>query len=363
MTSVRSNQRPTQVLLDGAAFEHNLQRVRELIPESKVMAVIKADAYGHGMELAADSLGLADEFAVNSLDDVKRLRRHGIDKTITLLSALLSQAELEWAAKNKVRPIVFDHSQLMLFKNLEITESLSVWLKLDSGMGRLGFSAHEIDSIAAHLLACKAVKNLSLMSHMANADRLTHPLNEQQIKDFQDSASQRSYSQTSMLNSAAILNFTSAAGHIVRPGLMLYGISPLADKSAKELGLKPVMTLKSELISVKTIAAGGCIGYGSEYQLLKDTRIGIVACGYGDGYPRHAPSGTPVLVNGVKAQLVGRVSMDMLAVDLGTLNAKVSDPVILWGADNPVEIVAAAATTIAYELCCSITARVERINI
>jgi len=262
-----------------------------------------------------------------------------------------------------VRPIVFDHSQLTLFKNLKITEPLSVWLKVDSGMGRLGFAIEEIDTVAARLLSFDAVKNLSLMSHMANADQFDHPFNQPQIIEFQNAICQLDYHQTSLLNSAAILNFASAAGHITRPGLMLYGISPLADKSAEELGLKPVMTFKSELISVKTIAAGGCIGYGSEYQLLKDTRIGIVACGYGDGYPRHAPSGTPVLVNGVKTQLIGRVSMDMLAVDLGTLNAKVSDPVILWGADNPVETIAAAATTIAYELCCSITARVERINI
>jgi len=363
MTNVRSQQRPAHIILDAAAFQHNLQRVRDLLPKSRVMAVIKADAYGHGMEFAADSLASADEFAVNSLDDAKRLRRHAVDKTITLLSALLDESELRWVANNNVRPIVFDHSQLELFESLSNNKPLSVWLKIDTGMGRLGFAAKEIDTVAAKLLGCSAVKNLSLMSHMANADQLEHPLNKRQMDQFQYTALQFDYHQTSLLNSAGILHFSSAAGSIVRPGLMLYGISPFPDQTAQELRLLPVMTFKSELISVKRMAAGDCVGYGSEYQLPDDTQIGIVACGYGDGYPRHAPSGTPVLVNGYKVPLIGRVSMDMLAVDLASVDAKVGDSVILWGVDNPVEKIAKAATTIAYELCCSITARVEKIHI
>ena len=363
MTRVQSNQRPAHVLLDRAAFRHNLQRARDLVPQSKVMAVIKADAYGHGMALAADSLDASDELAVNSLDDVKRLRQHGIDKTITLLSALLNESELEWAAKNNVRPIVFNHGQLRCFENLSLAEPLSVWLKVDTGMGRLGFALAEVDGIATKLLSCKAVKELSLMSHMANADQLEHELNGQQIENFQNCVSRQNYHQTSLLNSAGILNFTSVAGHIIRPGLLLYGISPISNKSAQELELKPVMTFKSELISVKPMAAGSFVGYGSEYKLPQDTHVGTVACGYGDGYPRHAPSGTPVFINGQRVPLIGRVSMDMLAVDLTTSDAKVGDSATLWGVDNPIESIAAAATTIAYELCCSITARVERVII
>ena len=201
------------------------------------------------------------------------------------------------------------------------------------------------------------------MTHLANADNADHPSNQAQIDAIIALSEQFEFEQLSIANSAGLINFKNSQADQVRPGIMLYGISPIADKSASELGLKPVMTFKSKLISVKQLPAGSAVGYGSTYSLEVNSRIGVVACGYGDGYPRHAPSGTLVLVNGFYVPIIGRVSMDMITIDLGELPAQVGDEVILWGEDNPIEEVAASAGTIAYELCCGILPRVERVII
>ncbi len=349
------------MLIDQSAIRHNLEIVRKYTPGSKIMAVIKSDGYGHGMELAAIGLCAADEFAVTSLDDAKRLRENGLDKTITLLSATLSTNEFESLSSLNVRPTLFDYVQLELVSKLKLSQPISVWLKVDTGMGRLGVSISEVPSALELLRKNSSIKDISLMTHLANADVPEHPQNLQQISIFKGLLKQHSFYQVSILNSAGIIGNSEAALEVVRPGVMLFGISPIQNKTSEDLKLKVAMTFKSELISIKQLLKGAGVGYGGDYKLEQNSTVGIVACGYGDGYPRHAPSGSVVLVNGEQVKLIGRVSMDMIAVDLTDINASVGDEVILWGKNNPVEKLARSAGTIAYELCCGISSRVERI--
>lgn len=351
------------IVIDRAALTHNLSKVRELCHESKVMAVIKADGYGHGMELVAQALSEADEFAVSDQDDLRRLRLNGIDAPVTLLSAYFNFNELEQMLDQNVRPTIYDLSQIELFEQLDSDASLSVWLKVDTGMGRLGVSVNELPGALRRLRKITAIKDISLMTHLANADNINHPANVKQLAQFNDLRLNYPYEELSILNSAGLVNFPDQARSIVRTGIMLYGISPIANTSAISLGLQAAMTFKSQLISVKALNAGSAIGYGSSYILDHDTSIGIVSCGYADGYPRHASPGTPVLINDKLVPLVGRVSMDMLAVDLGDLDARVGDEVILWGDGNPIEAVAEAAATIPYTLCSGILPRVKRVII
>jgi alanine racemase len=337
------------------------------VPKAKVMAVIKADGYGHGMEIAAKALASADEFAVSSLDDVKRLRSQGFDKPITMLSATFDADDLNIMPAQSVRPVIYDLSQLPVLAKLSATAELDLWLKVDTGMGRLGLCVEDAHLIAARLLSQAGVRSVSAMTHLANADDPDHPNNQRQIKRFLKFAQDYDFSQLSIMNSAGTVAFPQQAKSMVRPGLILYGVSPQLSPNmsslAQQLDLRPAMTLKSKLISVKRLPVGSPIGYGSRYTLDADSRIGVISCGYADGYPRHAPSGTPVLINGMYVPLIGRVSMDLITVDLGEVKAEVGDDVILWGADNPVEVIAEMSNTIAYELLCGITPRVERIVI
>jgi len=369
---VSSNQvtqnRPCWVTISQQALQHNLSQVKLFTPDAQVMAVIKADGYGHGMEVAAMSLVEADEFAINSLDDVVRLRRAGIDKPITMLSAILSGEQFESLADLGVRPVIYDWQQITILEKISSSVVLPVWVKVDTGMGRLGFMPEELPAVLARLKRCSVVSDVSLMTHLANADNAIHSLNPRQLTQFDSLCRSDVFTQTSILNSAGIVNFSEAAGDMVRPGIMLYGISPLLmgnvpSGDALSLELKPVMNFKSRLLSVKTLDAGQSVGYGSSFVCSRPTTVGVVACGYGDGYPRHTQQGTPVLVNGMLAELIGRVSMDMLTVDITGLRAEVGDEVELWGDNLPVESIAEAAGTIAYELVCGITERVERLVI
>lgn len=366
------NTRPTRALIDQTALRHNLQCVRAFTTNAslnaKVMAVVKADGYGHGMEVVAEALSAADEFAVNGFDDAIRLRAAGITQPITLFCDCLSTEHLNQLSGQQLRPTLFNLSQLDAFEGIAPSASLSVWLKVDTGMGRLGVLPDEFAGVLERLQKIPGVADISLMTHLANADDIEHPLNKQQLDLFAELSQQHSFKQLSILNSAGVIAYpqtqqNQTIEHIVRPGVMLYGISPMLGKTAADHDLDAVMTLQSELISVKTLKAGSSIGYGSTVTLEKDTRIGVVACGYGDGYPRHAPSGTPVLLNGQTVKLLGRVSMDMICVDLDDVPAKAGDEVVLWGKGNPVELVAQAAGTIAYELICAVLPRVERINV
>lgn len=351
------------MLIDRSAIKHNLQKVRELVPNAQLMAVIKADGYGHSMEVAASALDQADEFAVTGLDDVERLRGQGIDKPITMLSPTFNTDDLNQMSAQRVRPVIYDLGQLDALSGLDPSAELDIWLKVDTGMGRLGLCIEDAHLIASRLLSHSGINSVSAMTHLANADDPEHPSNLRQIKQFLKFAEEHDFKQLSIMNSAGTVAFSDHAKDLVRPGVMLYGISPQSGTSAMSLNLRPAMTFKSELISIKRLPVGSPIGYGSRYALDSDSTIGVIACGYADGYPRHASSGTPVLINGMYVPLIGRVSMDLITVDLGEVRASVGDSVTLWGEANPVEQIAKLSGTIAYELICGITARVERIVI
>lgn len=363
MTYQLNNNRATHITVSREAIKHNLQRVRELVPNASVMAVIKADGYGHNMSVVADVLADADEFAVTGLDDVARLRSQGINKSITMLSSRFNSTDLNQMSAQNVRPVIYDFSQLTDLQDLHESASLDLWIKVDTGMGRLGFSLDDAPLVAAQLFAQKGVRSVSALTHLANADDLDQPSTERQIKAFLRFTEEFEFKQLSILNSAGVAGFSKYAHDVVRPGVILYGVSPQIGLLAESLNLKAAMEFKSELISVKQLPAGSPIGYGSTYALDSDSRIGVIACGYADGYPRHAPNGTPVLINGMLVPLIGRVSMDLIAVDLGEISAQVGDIALLWGAENPVENIAKLSGTIAYELLCGISPRVERIVI
>lgn len=359
----RKNNRAAHVVIDRAAIKHNLQQVRKLVPSAKVMAVIKADGYGHSMETVAAALEAADEFAVTCLDDVARLRSQGFGKPITMLSSTFTVDDLHRMPAQQVRPVVYDLGQLSSLSELDDSANLDLWLKVDTGMGRLGFCIEDAHLIAARLLSHRGISSVSAMTHLSNADIPDHPSNQRQIKSFLKFAQAHDFKELSIMNSAGVVAFADQAQDVIRPGVILYGISPRVGVAAHNLNLRPAMTFKSTLISVKRLPVGSQIGYGSEYTLDSDSRVGVVACGYADGYPRHALSGTPVLINGMIVPLIGRVSMDLITVELGDVKAQVGDDVILWGNDNPVENIAELSETIAYELVCGITPRVERLVI
>ncbi len=352
--------------LNSRALADNLRRVREMVPNSKVMAVIKANGYGHGMQLAAEALAAADEYAVTCMEDVERLKKWGMQKPVTLLSARFDAQDLGNFATQGIRPVVYDYEHLEAFAELKADANVNVWLKVDTGMGRLGFHADELFTVYRNLRSNQGVGSISLMTHLANADQPERKKNSEQFDAFQGILSRArelelEFEDISLLNSAGVVSFPEHGRDYVRPGMMLYGVSPTADQPSHQLGLTPVMNLKSTVISVRRMPAGSTIGYGSTYTLDADSRIAYVGCGYGDGYPRHAQNGTPVMVNGLIVPLVGRVSMDIIAVDVGELAICVGDTVELWGENNPVENVAAAAGTIAYELTCGVTSRVTRV--
>ncbi len=349
------------VLIDKQALLNNLAIVKRYAPQSKVMAVIKANAYGHGMASIARLLeGQVDSLAVARTSEALELRQHGCTLPIVVLQGFVNQDELLLYSRHQLGAVVHRAEQIMLLSEVSLPAKISVWLKMDSGMSRLGFLPSEWQ------VAYQALHNLhnihqpiGLMTHLASADEADHPQTIQQLHRFQ-SLTHDLPGLRSIANSAAILSCEEAITDWVRPGLMLYGVSPFQNKNAAELGLKPVMTLKSRLIAVKTVAAGETVGYGGSWRCQYATRVGIVSIGYGDGYPRYVANGTPVLVNGHKVSLIGRVSMDMLAVDLSSLpDADVGSQVTLWGKGLPVETIAQCADTIPYTLLCGITARVD----
>lgn len=351
-----------RVEINCAALQHNFARVKKCAPNAAVMAVIKADAYGHGMELVASTLDNADEFGVRNLADVRRLRNAGFNKHITVLSGVWCTEELALLSKN-VALTLFDWTQLEVIEQATLPHRLSVWLKLDTGMGRLGFLKNDLDEVLRRLGAISKVTDIKLMTHLANATNIESEDTQRQLDILHDVLEQHTFDQVSVLNSAGVCSFPSATYQTVRPGLMLYGASPLDDTSAEELQLRPVMTLKSRLISVREMPVGSAIGYGGVSVLCKEAVIGIIACGYGDGYPRHTQVGAPVLIKGKFAPLLGRVSMDMIAVDISDVDAQVGDDAILWGNGNPIELIAEYANTIPYTLMCGITDRVERVTV
>ena len=346
--------RNCRVSLDPQALQHNLNRVRQCAPDSKVMAVIKANAYGHGMLRVADVLSgeqQVDAFAVATAGEAFALRAHGSSKPVTVFHGFSSLQELKRMAELDIRPAIHCMEQIGLLESYR-GDALDVWLKLDTGMHRLGIPMAQLDTAMHRLQQHPAIGEIDILSHFANADDPDNNLNNKQIESI-IKARNRFNSRLSLANSAAICALADSHFDWIRPGIMLYGASPLQHKSAAELDLQPAMRFTSQLIAIQSLRMGDAIGYGSSWRCPQHMPVGIVAAGYGDGYPRHAQPGTPVQVNGQRASLVGRVSMDSIYVDLRDIEASVGDEVELWGGDLPVDAVAQTAGTIAYELLCN----------
>ena len=350
-----------RVLLSSGALKHNLAAVRAFAPRSLVLAVIKANGYGHGIVPVARALETADAFGVARLCEGVELRAAGIAHRIVLLEGVFSTEELERAAALKLDTVVHSFEQLSMLESWRGSHRFAVWCKVDTGMSRLGFAIDDFTAAWERLQHCAAVEpGTRLMTHFAVADEPGNASTAAQIQKFEKLAAGLG-AQRSLANSAGLLQFPEAQADWVRPGIMLYGVSPIAGKTGADFGLRPAMTLESALISIRTAEQGQSVGYGARWSAKAPTPIGIVAMGYADGYPRHARNGTPILVGDREATLVGRVSMDMISIDLTNApQARVGTHVVLWGEGLPIERVAAAADTIGYELICKIMPRVER---
>jgi alanine racemase len=342
------NRRQAQVKVNLSALTHNLSIVRSVARHQKIMAIVKADAYGHGMIEAAGALAAADALGVAFVSEGVALREAGIDKPILVLEGARHELEVAWASKAGLMLVVHQEYQIQ-----DLPDSLflrpELWLKLDTGMGRLGFPPQDAGQLA-HRLGSSCT---TMMTHLACADMPEDPANDAQLARF-EAARENVQLPCSAANSAATFAFPQARYDWVRPGIVLYGSSPFRDESAADLGLQPVMTMRAPIIAIRQHRKHDPIGYGGDYHCPADMPIGVIAAGYADGYPRHAPPGTPVLVNGVEVQMVGRVSMDMITVDLRDVpDVAVGDMATLWGNGMPVDYVAARASTIAYELLCN----------
>lgn len=347
--------RPILAYIDQNALAHNLHRARS-ITSSRIMAVIKANGYGHGLLRVAEALSDADGFALLDIKDAVLLREAGYRQTILLLEGFFEVTDLELIAEYELTCVIHSNWQINLLDAYPKRASLDVWLKVNTGMQRLGFVPSDVAGAMESLRRHPAVHEITLMSHFSHADEARGVSGQQER--FHDIATDYRLPR-SQANSAALLRYPATHGDWVRPGIMLYGASPFAGVTAQELGLKPAMTLQSRIIATQQLCAGDEVGYAGRFRADRSMRIGIVACGYADGYPRHAPNGTKVLVEGKLTQLLGRVSMDMLCVDLSAQpDVEAGSFVTLWGKGLPIEEVASAAGTISYELMCALTQRV-----
>lgn len=348
--------RPIRATIRASALRHNLKLARETAGGAKVWAVLKANAYGHGLERAAQAFADADGFALLDFQDAARLRLAGVAKPLLMLEGFFRPLDVNPLFKYGLTPVIHNADQVELLKHLDFPSELDLYLKVNSGMNRLGFGLDEVRLHYNALRLLPKVREITLMTHFADAEgeEGIHG----QLRWFHELTAGLE-APVSLANSAALLRFREAREGWVRPGIMLYGCSPFPDWSAADIGLQPAMTLASELIAVQNLAPGERVGYGFSFEAKAPMTIGVVACGYADGYPRHAPTGTPVLVKGQRTRLVGRVSMDLLCVDITDLEeAYIGTPVTLWGEGLPAEEVAAAAGTVSYELLCALAPRV-----
>ena len=348
--------RPVRVRIDSAALRHNLDAARRRAPRSRICAVVKANAYGHGLARAVRALAAAEGLALIELEAALELRRSGEKRPILLLQGFFSPGELEPIAEHGLITVVHHPEQLDMLEKARPAKRIAVVAKLNTGMNRLGFPAEDLRGVLGRLRDCPGVGEIALMTHFADADGKRGV--RWQLERF-EAATATVDLPKSLANSAALLRYPEAHKDWVRPGIMLYGCSPFPDESAAALGLKPAMTLSSELIAVRSLSAGDGVGYGGTFAASGPMRIGVVACGYADGYPRHAPTGTPILVCGRRTRTLGRVAMDVLFADLtGIAEAAVGSPVTLWGEGLSADEVAASAGTVSYELLCAISQRV-----
>jgi alanine racemase len=355
--------RPLVATIDISAMRHNLAVAKNHAPDSKVWGVVKANAYGHGLARGMRGFSNADGLALIELDAAVRLREMGWGKPVLLLEGFFEPADLSIVAEYKLQVAVHCVEQMEMLEKARLATPIHAHLKMNSGMNRLGFTPQAYRAAYARLKAISAVGNISLITHFANADDAPNagmPLAEQ-VRRFL-SAAEDLPGERSLSNSAADLMYPELAADWVRPGVMLYGGTP-GGKTAAEFGLRAAMRLESEIIGMQQIGQADTIGYGSRFTADKPMTVGVVACGYADGYPRHAPNGTPVLVDGRRTGIVGRVSMDMITVDLTDIpTARVGSKVSLWGDALPIDEVATAAGTIGYELMCALAPRVKVIE-
>jgi alanine racemase len=352
--------RPILAQINLAALRANLHVARERAPGAQVLAVVKANAYGHGLMRVLPALAEADGLALLELDAAIALREQHYARRILLLEGFYDAGELPEIAGRRLAVVVHHNEQVRMLETTSLARPLEVFIKINTGMNRLGFKPDQVHDIAERLSRASSVAALRLMTHLARADEEDGV--QEQLQAFERACSGLSYPR-SLANSAGVVRFDAVGGDYVRPGIMLYGSSPFPYDTADMLGLKPVMTLRSELIAVQDLKANDSVGYGGGYTAARAHRIGVIACGYADGYSRHAPNGTPVLVCGRKVRTAGRVSMDLMTVDLSEVpEAAVGSPVVLWGEGLSVDDVAAAASTVGYELLCAVTPRVPFVS-
>ena len=355
--------RAVSASIDIGALRHNFQQVRQAVGAAQILSVIKADAYGHGLQAVAMALAHSDGFGVAAIDEAVRLRELGVRKPIVVFGSFSSATEVPVFPQQNIAPMVHCVEQLELLEQASCSGQCDVWIKIDTGMHRVGFDEADVEAIVARAQRCSSVRRVLLMSHLANADDPKDPFSRQQIATFRRCADGRGI-ERSVANSAGVVAWPASHFEWVRPGLMLYGVSPLCSQTGAEIGLRPVMTLKSEIIALKTVLAGQRVGYGGTWIAERTTRLAVVACGYGDGYPRRTVPGSAVLIDGRRAAIAGHVSMDLMSVDVSAHpNVALGDEVELWGAGLTVEEVAANAATIGYELLCGVTKRVPRIRV
>jgi alanine racemase len=349
--------RPIHASVSAAALRHNYVTAQRAAPHARAYAVVKANAYGHGLMRVARALGAAaDGFAILELDGAVQLREiyHG---PILLLEGFFESTEIRAIAEHELAFALHGEDQLRVLEGLPPTRSFDVFFKVNTGMNRLGFRYDVARAALERLERTQVAKSITLMTHFATADGPQGVA--EALRTFNEFAKGLDYPRT-LANSAAVFAHPESHANIVRPGIALYGATPFVDRTAESLGLKPALCLKSEIIAIQELKAGESVGYGSTFTVHSPTRIGVVACGYGDGYPRHAPSGTPVVVGGVRTRTAGRVSMDMITVDLTPVpDARVGTTVTLWGDEGlAIDEVATAAGTVGYELMCAVAPRV-----
>ena len=348
--------RPANAVIHLDALRHNYLFAKQLATDGKIIAVVKADAYGHGAIQCARALSdIADGYAVACIEEAVELREAGIKQPILLLEGFYDAAELKTIDHYQLDFVVHHQQQLEILQGGSLQHPVRAFLKMDSGMGRVGFLPNEYRDAWNSLNDLPFINEIVLMSHFACADEPDTSHAMQQLETFEEYTLGLPGSR-SICNSAGLITFPGAAkGQWNRPGLLLYGVSPFVEDHPISQHLKPVMSLSSAIISIKDIPAGSSVGYGSKWVADRPTKMGVIALGYADGYPRHAPNGTPVLVNGIRTPLIGRVSMDMLTVDLTDVpDVKIGDRAILWGDELPIEGVAKYANTIPYQLLCNL---------
>lgn len=356
--------RPLFATIHLDSMQHNLAQARSCAPQARIWAVVKADAYGHGLERAMRGFASADGLALVELESAIRLRELGWTKPILLLEGFFEAADVPMLAEHNIATAVHSIEQVKLLEYTQLYRPIDVYLKMNTGMNRLGFRPDDYAAAHKRLSAIRDVRSITHMTHFANADELEHPrlTIAEQVRRFREGAGELA-GERSLSNSGGVLHQAELADQLsndwVRPGIMLYGGTP-GGRSAQDFGLRPTMTLRSEIIGIQHIEKGDTVGYGSRFEAEGPMTIGVVACGYADGYPRSAPHGTPVIVDGVRTTLVGRVSMDMMTVDLTPVaNARIGSKVTLWGDGLPIDDVAQAAGTIGYELMCALAPRVR----